>query len=95
MCDYCSSRRSALRSLMGMAAFAVSTPIWAEPATAPPHRANSNLIIRGGTLISLDSSVQDGPDLDIHVTDGEIRAIGKALSSKGAEIIDARGMIVN
>ena len=94
MCGVCFSRRGALRSLVGVAAFAVSNPLWAEPATAPMHQKSSNLIIKGGTLISLDSSVQDGPDIDIHVVDGEIREIGKALKIKGAEIIDAKGMIV-
>jgi cytosine/adenosine deaminase-related metal-dependent hydrolase len=52
------------------------------------------LLVRNGTVMSLDPEIGDRRDCDVLVEDGRIAAIGKDLDGDGAEIIDAGGTIV-
>jgi 5-methylthioadenosine/S-adenosylhomocysteine deaminase len=52
-----------------------------------------NLLIRGGYVLTMDSA-GDVPGGDVHVRDGEIKAIGRSLDVPEAELIDASGKIV-
>jgi 5-methylthioadenosine/S-adenosylhomocysteine deaminase len=52
-----------------------------------------NLLIRGGYVLTMDSA-GDLPGGDVHVRDGEIKAIGRSLDVPEAELIDASGKIV-
>ena len=52
------------------------------------------MLIRGGTVLSLDPTVGDFATADVLIQDGEIVAVGPGLQNGEAEVIDAAGMIV-
>ncbi len=54
----------------------------------------SRLLIKGGSIVSMDPAVKDLPRGDVLIENGRIAAIAPALVADGAEIIDASGMIV-
>ena len=51
-------------------------------------------LVRGGYVLTMDDKLGDLPDADVHIKNGAIVAVGKALRVPGAEVIDARGMLV-
>jgi len=55
---------------------------------------SERIVIRGGTVITMDSKLGIMDDASILVEGGVIRVIGQDISADGAEIIDARDMIV-
>jgi cytosine/adenosine deaminase-related metal-dependent hydrolase len=54
----------------------------------------SRLLIKGGSVVSMDARIKDLPRGDVLVENGRIAAIAPALAADDAEIIDASGMIV-
>ena len=56
--------------------------------------AARRILIQGGTVISMDAAVGDFDDGDVLIEGERILAVGRGLSADGAEVIDARGMIV-
>jgi cytosine/adenosine deaminase-related metal-dependent hydrolase len=52
------------------------------------------LLIRGGTVVTVDPDYGILYDTDIYVEDGEIRLIGDDLDANGADVVDAEGAIV-
>lgn len=54
----------------------------------------SRILIKGGTIVTMDPAAPDLPSGDILIEDGRISAIAEALDNGGAEIVDAAGMIV-
>ena len=52
------------------------------------------MLIRGGTVLSLDPNVGDFTTADVLIERGEIVAVGPGLQNGEAEVIDASGMIV-
>jgi cytosine/adenosine deaminase-related metal-dependent hydrolase len=54
----------------------------------------AKLLIRNGTIMSLDPAIGDRRDCDVLIENGLIAAIGKGFADGGAEIVDAGGMIV-
>src|SRR5215471_7724420 len=70
-----------------------------RPATAdePPMdsgKLGRRYIIRGGSVMSLDSQVGDFPQADVLVEGKKIRAVGPNLYAGGGAEIDATGRIV-
>ncbi|SEB23524.1 amidohydrolase family protein [Variovorax sp. YR216] len=57
-------------------------------------RRDSELIIRGGYVLTMDPVLGDMPCADVLVRDGQIAWIGPDIEAKGAREVDARGMIV-
>lgn len=55
---------------------------------------NGKVLIKGGTVLSLDRTVGNMADADVLIEDGRISEVGKALRSRNAEIIDAADTIV-
>ncbi len=53
-----------------------------------------DLLIRGGTVVTVDPALGTIAGADVLIRDGRIAEIGKLGSSPGAETIDASGMIV-
>lgn len=51
-------------------------------------------VIRSAAIISMDASVGDHAQADIHVRDGQIIAIGAHLEAPGAEVIDGTRSVV-
>ncbi len=54
----------------------------------------SRLLIKGGSIVSMDAGVKDLPRGDVLIENGRIAAIAPLLAADNAEIIDASGMIV-
>ena len=52
------------------------------------------ILIKGGTVISVDPSVGDFPQADVLVEGKKIVAVGPNLQAGDAEVVDAKGMIV-
>ncbi|MES2398813.1 MAG: amidohydrolase family protein [Pseudomonadota bacterium] len=71
--------------------------IAAKPA-APPTRSSTRprneFVIRGGHVLTMDDALGNLPDADIHVRDGRIMAVGKALALPHVQEIEGRGMLV-
>lgn len=69
----------------------------AVPSAAQAH-GNGNgprrLLVKGGTILSMDPDVGDLEKGDLLVENGKILAVGPNLPSYGADVVDARGMIV-
>ena len=51
-------------------------------------------LVRGGHVMTMDRKAGDLPSGDVHVRDGAIVAVGHGLQAPGAQVIDARSMIV-
>ncbi len=55
----------------------------------------ADLILRGaGRVLTMDDAGTEPADVDIHVSDGVIRAVGPGLSAPGAEIVSVAGCVV-
>jgi 5-methylthioadenosine/S-adenosylhomocysteine deaminase len=52
------------------------------------------ILVRGGTVISLDPRIGDLPLGDVLVEDGRISAVSERIDAPGAEVLDASGMLV-
>jgi 5-methylthioadenosine/S-adenosylhomocysteine deaminase len=63
---------------------------------APEHsgRHGRRVLIKGGTVMSMDSTVGDFAQADVLIEGRTIAAVGPNLSAGGAAVIDARGRIV-
>ena len=97
------SRRTALKSTagiaMGIAAFGASRAYAAaalerydrQPAALPGQR----ILLKGGTIISLDPQIGDLAVGDVLIQGKTISAVGRNLTAPGAEVIDASNMIVS
>ena len=92
------SRRHLLQvsSALG-AALATPSKLLAKTETsiqgAGPLPARSEFVIRHASIITMDPTLGDIADGDIHVRNGAIVAIGRNLQAPGAKVIDARNMI--
>jgi cytosine/adenosine deaminase-related metal-dependent hydrolase len=79
--------------LAGGAGVAGAQPVTSGPAVGPLP-ARTEFIIRGAYVMTMDPVLGDVGGGDVHVRNGEIVAIGRALSAPGAAVIDGRGMVV-
>src|SRR5882757_8395553 len=68
----------------------------AGPSSPPQDsgRPGRRYLIRGGSVMSMDSHVGDFPQADVLVEGKKIVAVGRNLFAGGADVIDARGRIV-
>ena len=74
-----------------------SAPALAQAVDAPPPdtgRRNRRYVIRGGHVMSMDTTVPNYVDADVLVEGRHIVAIGPNIRAAGAAQIDARGKIV-
>jgi cytosine/adenosine deaminase-related metal-dependent hydrolase/ribose/xylose/arabinose/galactoside ABC-type transport system permease subunit len=55
---------------------------------------SGRLLVRGGTVLSLDPAIGDFASADVLVDGDRIVAVGPGLSNGDAEVVDASGMIV-
>ena len=62
--------------------------------TARPLPARGDLLVRRGYLLTMNNSLGEIPEGDVHVRNGEILAVGKNLKAPGATVLDGRNMIV-
>jgi cytosine/adenosine deaminase-related metal-dependent hydrolase len=59
-----------------------------------PMPPSAEILIRNAFVMTMDETVGDLPDADVHVRGGTIAAVGPRLAAPGAQIIDGAGMIV-
>jgi len=78
--------------LAGASAIAQGTQRSTGAARRLPARGE--FIVRRGYLLTMDDSLGDIPDGDVHVRNGEILAVGRNLRAPGATVLDGRSMIV-
>lgn len=98
MCRLCDEER--LMAAGGHAGGSGAAGASAAPAPAArglpagSGEAGRRLLIRGGHVLSMDPGVGDFAAADVLVSGRTIEAVGVGLDAAGAEVIDARGMIV-
>jgi cytosine/adenosine deaminase-related metal-dependent hydrolase len=108
--DRTTDRREFVKSLAGMsAASLIGSSVFAqalsntqterrrtERATGAAGRipARGEFVVRNGYVLTMDETIGDVPDGDVHVKNGAIVAVGKNLKAPGATALDARRMIV-
>ena len=63
-----------------------------QPADAMTGRRE--YLIRNAYVLTMDAAVGDVAGGDVHVRDGAVAAVGRALEAPDAEIIDGNGMLV-
>ena len=54
----------------------------------------AKVLIKGGTVLSLDRAVGNMVDGDVLIEDGIISEVGSSLRARGAEVVDAADTIV-
>jgi 5-methylthioadenosine/S-adenosylhomocysteine deaminase len=92
------NRRTLLKVALGMAAtgmvpgraFAQASP---QSRAAKPLPPRAEFVIRGATVLTLDTKLGDLERGDVHVRNGAIVAVAPTLAAPGAAAIDGRGMI--
>lgn len=52
------------------------------------------ILVRGGTVLSVEPGTGDLPSGDVLVEDGRISAVSERIDAPGAEVLDATGMLV-
>ncbi|MEZ4668219.1 MAG: amidohydrolase family protein [Anaerolineae bacterium] len=67
--------------------------VYVSDATQPPT-ADRKVLIKGGTVLTMDEAVGNYRHADVLIEGTKITAVGPNLNSNGAEVIDASNMIV-
>jgi cytosine/adenosine deaminase-related metal-dependent hydrolase len=78
----------------GGAELLASTAPAARGLPAGAGEPGRRLLIKGGHVMSMDTAVGDFAEADVLISGKSIEAVGVGLDAGGAEVIDARGMIV-
>jgi cytosine/adenosine deaminase-related metal-dependent hydrolase len=85
-------RRAFLKTgTVGLVSGAIASP--ASARQRQPSAQNRRLLIRGGTVLTMDAAIGDFPEADVLVEGGRIVDVRPAIRAAG-DVIDARGMIV-
>ena len=88
---------------LGVAGLAGSTALAQGTQPSPGQRstgaarrlpARGEFVVRRGHLVTMDESLGDIPDGDVHVRNGQIIAVGRNVRAPGADALDGRNMIV-
>jgi len=90
------SRKAFLGLSTAAAATAALSHKAAAQASAPamPNGPARPTLIKGADLLTMDPKLKEMKAADVLIKDGKIAAIGANLSSEGAEVVDAKGMIL-
>ena len=62
--------------------------------TAPPLPSRSDFVIRGAYVLTMDRSLGELPQGDVHVRNGVIAAVGPNIDAPGATVIDGSNAVV-
>lgn len=93
--DTSSLTRRRMLQLAAAASVAMPRLSFAQTSAPPaPLPARGEFVIRGGTILTMDPAIADLDAGDVHVRDGRIVAIAATIGAPGAQVIDARDMIV-
>lgn len=89
------------KDFLGLSAAALTSAFIAKSGSANAAQsttasggAPSPTLIRGADLLTMDPVMMEMPATDVLIENGRISAIGKELSTDGAEVIEANGMIL-
>jgi len=92
------TRKSFLRLMTATAtSAAVGNRVFAQApsgGTRDVRTPTGPVLIRGADLLTMDPELMEIEGGDVLIEDGKISAIGKGLTTDGAEIVDANGMIL-
>jgi imidazolonepropionase-like amidohydrolase len=81
-------------TLLALAPLAPAQPVELDEHRKPSFQTGGNVLIRGGTLLTVTRGTM--PDTDLLVRDGRIAQIGRNLTAPaGFAVVDARGKIVS
>lgn len=103
MCEECSpkrgdgdlSRRRLLQvGAVGLGSALLPSTAGASPGAASGGPAGRRVLLRGGTVLTLDDAIGDFVRADVIVDHGQIRAVGPNLRASGAAVVDCTGKIV-
>jgi cytosine/adenosine deaminase-related metal-dependent hydrolase len=81
----------------GTTSFAGAPRAWAQSSripTAGPLPARGHFVVRGARVLTMDPALGELTQGDVHVRNGEIVAVGPALSAPGAAVIDGSHAVV-
>jgi len=81
------------RRFLGSLAAVAAVPL-ARRAHAAALPARGELILRNAYIMTMDPGLGDIPGGDVHIRNGEIVAVGKAIQAPSATVLDGRKMIV-
>ena len=103
-------RRGFVKGMAGVgAASLVGSPLLGQTTQSAPQNAaqgaraaggagrlpaRGEYLVRNGYVLTMDEGLRDIPGGDVHVRNGQIVAVGKALKASGATVLDASRMIV-
>ncbi|MBV9556692.1 MAG: amidohydrolase family protein [Pseudolabrys sp.] len=66
---------------------------YAQAPKAGALPARGEFVIRGAYVLSMDPTIGDLPNGDVHVRNGDIVAVANGIKAPGAKVIDGKGMI--
>src|SRR4051794_14129845 len=95
------SRRTILKGATALAGLVLAsgelcaqqTPSRAAAAPGAPLPPRGEFVIRGATVLTMDSSLGDLASGDVHVRDGVIVAVAPQIETANAQTVNGRGMI--
>lgn len=94
MCKFCDLRLRAPADAGGGRAPSFSARPQAGTVPAGVGQAGRKTLIKGGTILSMDSQIGNLVTGDVLIEGSKILAVGPSLSAADAAVIDASGMIV-
>jgi cytosine/adenosine deaminase-related metal-dependent hydrolase len=83
-----------LGGALGLTAAPAAQAHGADPGGGSHGGGPNRLLIRGGTVLSMDPAIGDLASGDVLVENGKIKAIAPQIHASNAQVVDARGMIV-
>jgi cytosine/adenosine deaminase-related metal-dependent hydrolase len=87
------SRRTMLQ-LAGVVGAGMAMPALGKNAETPKPEGQAHWLIRHATILSMDPRIGDIADGDVLIRNGAIVAVGRQLDADGAQVLDARGMVL-
>lgn len=89
------------KDFLGLSAAAVTSAVFGKTTSANAMQVTAAnaaeprpTLIRGADLLTMDPTLKEMQETDVLIEKGRISAIGKDLSTEGAEVIEADGMIL-
>src|SRR2546423_4070410 len=79
--------------LFAASSFVMSRSFFAQEkkGALPPRR---ELLLRNAYVMTMDAALGDIAGADVHIKNGEILAVGKAIKAPAAAVLDGKRMIV-
>jgi len=87
------SRRELMGAGAALGLLGIASSALAQELPGKGRRARRTLL-KGGIVLTMDPALGDFKSADVLLEDGKIKAVGPNLEARGAEVVDAAGMIV-